>query len=61
MFGLKIYQGLPWWSGGWDSALSLQRAQVPVLIREVRTCKLCSLAKKKEQKSTSNVSDHQNF
>ena len=60
MFGLKIYQGLSWWSSGWDSVLSLPRAQVPFLVRELRTCKLCSLAKNKEQKSTSNVSDHQN-
>ena len=31
----KWSQGLPWWSGGWDSALSVQGAQVLSLVREL--------------------------
>ena len=29
--------GLPWWPSGWDSALSLQRAQVWSLVWEIRS------------------------
>ena len=34
-----------WRSRDWDSALSLLGVQVCFLVRELRSCKLCSMAK----------------
>ena len=42
-------QGIPWWSSGWDSVLSLPRAQVQSLVRELRSCKSHSTAKKQNK------------
>ena len=36
---------ITWWSSGWDSALSLQGAQVISLVGELGSCMLCSVAK----------------
>ena len=41
--------GIPWWSSGEGSALPLQGAKVRSLIRELRSYKPCSTAKKTEQ------------
>uniref|UniRef100_A0A8C0DVP5 Uncharacterized protein n=1 Tax=Balaenoptera musculus TaxID=9771 RepID=A0A8C0DVP5_BALMU len=43
----KTYaQGIPWRSSGWDSALSLPRAWIQSLVRELRSCKPHGVAKK---------------
>ena len=34
---LRLREGLPWWSIGYDSVLSMQGAWVPSLIRELRS------------------------
>ena len=47
MESFKNIQGVPWWSSGQDSMLLLPRAQVQFLVGELRSCKLCSAAKKK--------------
>ena len=39
-------QGIPWWSRCWDSMLSLLRAQVQCVVRELRTQNLHSTARK---------------
>ena len=38
--------GLPWWSTGWDSALSLQGLWVRSLVRELRFHILYDVTKK---------------
>ena len=38
---------IPWWSNGWDPALSLLESQVWSLAWELRSDKLCGKAKKK--------------
>ena len=40
-----MIQGIPWRSSGQDSALSLPRAQVRSLVRELKSHKLRSVAK----------------
>ena len=35
--GIAPYWCLPWWSSGWDSELSMQRAWVQFLVGELRT------------------------
>ena len=48
---LKCFVGIPWRSSGWDSAISLPpRAWVWSLVGELRSCKLCKVAKKEEKK-----------
>ena len=47
--------GLPWWSMGWDSVLSLLRVQVQSLVRELRSCKLHSVAKRKKAQPFGNL------
>ena len=44
----KNKQGIPWWSRGQDSTLSLPRAQVQSLISELRSCKLHGMRKNKK-------------
>ena len=44
------FQELPWWSSGLDSVLQLQRIQVQSLVGELRSCMLCSVAKKWREK-----------
>ena len=34
---IRLREGLPWWSIGYNSALSMQGAWVPSLIRELRS------------------------
>ena len=41
--------GIPWWSSGWDSVLSLPRARVQSLVRELRSHKAHRVAKKKKK------------
>ena len=36
---LEEFEGLPWWSSGWDSELSMQGAQIQSLVRELDTTK----------------------
>ena len=43
--------GFPWWSGGWDSALSLLRAWVRSLVGDLRSHKSPDAAKKQQQKT----------
>ena len=56
-------EGIPWWSSGKDSALSLLRARVQSLVRELRSCKPCSVAKKekKERKQRKSIHAFENF
>ena len=46
---IKKFSGLPWWSSGQDSVLSLQRSWVPSLVGELRSPKLCGAAKKRKK------------
>ena len=48
-------EGLPWWSGGKDSALPMQGAQVRSLVRELRSHISCSMAKKKKKKDSGKI------
>ena len=50
-------RGVPWWSSGWDSALSLPGAWVQSLVEELRSCKPCVRANKKIQVSENIFSD----
>ena len=44
-------QGIPWWSSGQDAVLPLWgEIQVQSLVRELRSCNLFSVAKKKKKK-----------
>ena len=49
-FNNKNLQGVRWQSSGWDSVLLLQWAQVQSLVRELRSCMSCGLAKKERKK-----------
>ena len=44
---IKRFQGIPWWSIGYDSVPSLPRAQGQLLVRELQSHRLWGLAKKK--------------
>ena len=50
-----VYGGIPWLSNGWDSVLSLLRAQVQSLVKELRSHTQHSKAKKKESEKKKNV------
>ena len=41
------FRGVPWWSSGWGSALSLPVDWVQSLVKELRSCKPCVRAKKR--------------
>ena len=43
----KMFMRIPWWSSGYNSLLSLPRAQVHLLIRELRSHKVHSTDKKR--------------
>ena len=45
----KKKKGIPWWSSGWDSTLSLPRAGFP-LVGELRSRKPLGVAKNKQTK-----------
>ena len=45
--------GIPWWASGLDSMLSQARAQIQLLIGELRSCKLHTAAKKEKKKQLS--------
>ena len=47
---LKDYKGIPWQSSGWDSALSLLRALVQSLVRELGSHKMHGTTKKQTKK-----------
>ena len=47
---VRIPWGIPWWSRWQDSELSLIRALVPSLVRELRSYRLYHRAKKKKKK-----------
>ena len=48
---IKIHgMGVRWQSSGKDSELSLPRTWVQSLVRELRSRKLCGVAKKKKEK-----------
>ena len=47
---LKWSAGILWQYSGWDSKLSLPRAQIQSLVRELRFPKVCSVTKKKKKK-----------
>ena len=47
---MRIPWGVPWWSRWQDSELSLTRALVPSLIRELRSYRLYHKAKKKKKR-----------
>ena len=46
------FQELPWWSSGFGlcTFFFLQRIQVQSLVGELRSCMLCSMAKKLREK-----------
>lgn len=44
--------GLPWWSGGWDSELLTQGAQVQSLVGQLRSHMLHAITKKTKQNKT---------
>ena len=44
-FKIPEKMGTPWQSSDYDSALSLPRARFQSLVRELRSCKLLSMAK----------------
>ena len=44
----SVPQGVSWRSSGWDSVLSLPRAQVQPLVGELRSQKLYGVTKKKQ-------------
>ena len=53
LFNLNLKQkiwGIPWWSRGQDLMISLPGSRVWSLVRELRSYKLCSTAKKKKKK-----------
>ena len=52
---LKWSAGILWQYSGWDSKLSLPRAQIQSLVRELRFPKVCSVTKKKKKKRSVNV------
>ena len=43
------FRGIPWWSSGQESVLSLPRARVQSLVRELRFHKLRGAAEKKKK------------
>ena len=47
---VKTFEGLPWQSGGKDSAIPMQGARVPPLVRELRSRMPRSSAKKKKKR-----------
>ena len=47
--GEGLREGLPWWSIGYDSVLSMQGAWVPSLIREMRSIMPPGIKKKKTE------------
>ena len=53
---LKIWelQGIPWQSCDWDSEHPLKEAQVPSLVRELRSQKLSNSTRKKKNQGTPN-------
>ena len=50
--GEGLREGLPWWSIGYDSVLSMQGAWVPSLIRELRSIMPPGIKKKKDRGSS---------
>ena len=42
----KLALGIPWWSSGEDSIISLPRAQIQSLVGELRSHKLCGMGEK---------------
>ena len=46
----KLTLGIPWWSSGYNSVLSLPRAWVQSLVRELKSHKPRGAAKKRKKK-----------
>ena len=44
----KVHEGIPWWSSGQDSALSLPKFWIQSLVRKLRSYKPCGIARKKK-------------
>ena len=44
----RLLEEIPWRFRGYDSVLSLQQALVQSLVKELRFCKLCGVAKKEK-------------
>ena len=44
----KAHEGIPWWSSGQDSVLSLPKVQIQSLVRKLRSYKPCGMAREKK-------------
>ena len=51
----KMFMRIPWWSSGYSSLLLLPRAQVHLLIWELRSHKLHSTDKKKKKRCSTSL------